>query len=1320
MVLLEEFIKLRTEQTRELTHLELDRNLQYVANPWSPDRRYLKGMVIYYSDSSTQSGSGISGLSWFRSNVDHGPSAIFDPADWDPIGESSVSGQVTVKDSAGVFSTVGTIEFDSDFGIQFNGTTALISVNAGAFSVWQENSLVSSTIYYEDNVLIGTDTIIDASYKLTVVGNAAITGNIDVSGLISGVDLPVLYSDYTAHNHTISPTNIVNYTSLFPDSKGQLADIQISSLLDGEFLAWNDSIKRWVNTSATVTAHGIGDHTDVSSGASTNALDNQILLYDGANSTWVNHTVVTDNDTGFSGQPFSHHHNDRYWTKNDLSAATGSIINWDNIFNAPGFTPSDAEYLVVSLSGNLINERVLATDSSINVVDNGANGNYTLSVVDNTTVQKVEVQDNDSPVGTRKSLNFVTPTSGNIQYTITDDAVNDKIDISIELDSAFSLNLNDILDVDASTPVDGNILAYNATSGNWESTVSAAAPVDSVNGLTGVVNLEVADLADTAINPGNFPGPSTGAPFTPDSNILVYDDDISKWVNIPSSQLIASISNIYLDDILDVEVTTFIDDKHLLYFDLNSELWVNGEANDANIYTIDQLVTAGTSSIHWDNITDVPAFAPNSHTHYMHELIDVDDYSSSLPTGGDVLQWNSGTQVWESSAIVTGGFSPVIGNASNAGTYTAAFDQSLVVSSSNSLKIQAGLGIEIETDTTDNIIKLQSSVDNSTIGYNTAGELELIGMLAPAVDDITITYNTAGELTAIDTVNPIKHFISEETSIDEGEMYFIWGDLELDTNIDLNNNGRLVVVNGNFTNNGTYNQGIDGSLELISTNLSYILSEGDITFGQHMYWTDATGTWSAGDSSTSIDLQTDNVYVTKEWVQTEISSNVPPTIWSTNTNGIHYNSGNVGIGLNTASVNTKLEINYSGAAGNAFRIKNTDNNSQFNLSTKLVSSKHLFQINSDNTGLTPLVISDDNRVGIGSGLQIITPQATLHVYSTSNNQPIVLVEDESNPDTTPFIINSAGNVGIGTDTPDSVLDVEGGNGQLEVRLDNEYTSNINQVLLTSTDGSYANMFSVGSDTVSSEFQFGIIGSTATALSQAGSVNDSFILSTSESDDLNIINNAGTGTTDNIAFYAGKDFADDLSVTTPDLIILGDGTNRGYVGLGTSTPTAPLNIEGSTLGQTVFKVDGTLGELFTVKDNLTGVLFSVNNVSGIPILEVEDTNEVRMGSHQAPASYTSTETTITAAGATPLHTIDSTAYDMAVFEYIVKDGSNLRAGTVQAVWTGTTAEFNETATNDIGNTDDVVFSVDASTPGSAKFTATTTTTGWTIKTIVRTI
>jgi hypothetical protein len=164
--------------------------------------------------------------------------------------------------------------------------------------------------------------------------------------------------------------------------------------------------------------------------------------------------------------------------------------------------------------------------------------------------------------------------------------------------------------------------------------------------------------------------------------------------------------------------------------------------------------------------------------------------------------------------------------------------------------------------------------------------------------------------------------------------------------------------------------------------------------------------------------------------------------WSSNVNGIHYNSGNVGIGMSASSVNTKLEINYSGSVENGFRIKNIEDNSQFNLSTNLVGGKNLFRINSDNSGLTPLVVSDDNRVGIGSGLQTITPQATLHVYSTSNSQPIVLVEDESNPDATPFIIDIDGNVGISTGTPTEKLDVSGNtkiSGKLSVGTnDNTY------------------------------------------------------------------------------------------------------------------------------------------------------------------------------------------------------------------------------------------------------------------------------------------
>ena len=46
----------------------------------------------------------------------------------------------------------------------------------------------------------------------------------------------------------------------------------------------------------------------------------------------------------------------------------------------------------------------------------------------------------------------------------------------------------------------------------------------------------------------------------------------------------------------------------------------------------------------------------------------------------------------------------------------------------------------------------------------------------------------------------------------------------------------------------------------------------------------------------------------------------------------------------------------------------------------------------------------------------------------------------------------------------------------------------------------------------------------------------------------------------------------------------------------------------------FFVDGKEGRLFTVSDVLTGTLFSANDISGLPILEVKDTDTVVMGEY----------------------------------------------------------------------------------------------------------
>ncbi len=65
----------------------------------------------------------------------------------------------------------------------------------------------------------------------------------------------------------------------------------------------------------------------------------------------------------------------------------------------------------------------------------------------------------------------------------------------------------------------------------------------------------------------------------------------------------------------------------------------------------------------------------------------------------------------------------------------------------------------------------------------------------------------------------------------------------------------------------------------------------------------------------------------------------------------------------------------------------------------------------------------------------------------------------------------------------------------------------------------------------------------------------------------------------------------------------------------------LGVIGSTggggTGSTVLNIQGTQGQLFSVVDGLTGSLMSVNDISGIPILEVFSDDRVVMGTYGDP-------------------------------------------------------------------------------------------------------
>jgi len=162
----------------------------------------------------------------------------------------------------------------------------------------------------------------------------------------------------------------------------------------------------------------------------------------------------------------------------------------------------------------------------------------------------------------------------------------------------------------------------------------------------------------------------------------------------------------------------------------------------------------------------------------------------------------------------------------------------------------------------------------------------------------------------------------------------------------------------------------------------------------------------------------------------------------------------------------------------------------------------------------------------------------------------------------------------------------------------------------------------------------------------------------------------------------------------------------------------LNVVGSGSTSPIFRVQGSQGELFAVTDSLTGSLFSVNDISGLPIMEVFSDNTILMGSYFAP-SLNTTYRLIVNSGLTNLYSIPVSAYTGAFYEYTVSNPSNARAGNIMAIFSGTSIQYTETSTLDIGSTTGVTFSVGISS-GNAVLSVSATTNNWTVKTIIRSI
>jgi hypothetical protein len=222
-----------------------------------------------------------------------------------------------------------------------------------------------------------------------------------------------------------------------------------------------------------------------------------------------------------------------------------------------------------------------------------------------------------------------------------------------------------------------------------------------------------------------------------------------------------------------------------------------------------------------------------------------------------------------------------------------------------------------------------------------------------------------------------------------------------------------------------------------------------------------------------------------------------------------------------------------------------------------------------------------------------------------------------------LIINTGGTgsmLGINTSSPEYIIDAKGNNARLV--LADTYTgddlpfksfvfsansTNVPQIVASTNN--YTGGFGLG-------LAMGVVGnnSISTATSElVGLSGDTYINSTQQTNNLNILNRSGGSGTNHIRMYAGVDGVS--AAAEPDFFIKGNGTtDRGYIGIYTATPSENLDVNGNARFRSIgssassgalhYTANGTLTtntsdeRLKTNITTLNGALNKVNQLRGV--------------------------------------------------------------------------------------------------------------------------
>ena len=229
-------------------------------------------------------------------------------------------------------------------------------------------------------------------------------------------------------------------------------------------------------------------------------------------------------------------------------------------------------------------------------------------------------------------------------------------------------------------------------------------------------------------------------------------------------------------------------------------------------------------------------------------------------------------------------------------------------------------------------------------------------------------------------------------------------------------------------------------------------------------------------------------------------------------------------------------------------------------------------------------IASNGNVGIGFTSPDSTPLSTMKLSVNGNTYV-------------------SGNVGIGTTSPGTKLHVSATSSNSQLTLERTgsatgkysiYTNTNNLIINNVAANTYPltilNNGNIGIGTISPDEKLDVAGKvqvTGTSLTVLNASDPSLQVSDT---DTNYKGAMRWLSSDNVleffTRYAGTYYTNNLVL------------DRGNVGIGTSTPNAKLDVQ------------GTQGQLFSVTDDLSGSIFAVADISGVPILDVNSDGTIQ--------------------------------------------------------------------------------------------------------------